>query len=276
MKRTETEAPSLSRRLLTIAGMVTEGSRLADIGTDHALIPVRLLMEGRIRYAYCCDIGRGPLLRAEQHIREWKVEDRAETRLSDGLAALTPGEADSVLIAGMGGLLIEKILRDCDSRRGEDGSTFLGTVREWILSPHSEWDAVRKYLCSSGRCITEERFLKEDGKFYVVIRAVPGDGELPYEAAAGAGLSPETAEHYGPLLCLHPEPVFTEYLETEKKKRQMIREKLERAEQLSGGSSDSRMSRFSELDHEEQMIEEALKVCTRTGSVRKGDEIHEG
>ena len=140
----KSEAPVLSRRLTAIKEYVTPGYVLADIGTDHALLPVRLLMEGKIPRAICCDIGRGPLERAREHLELYHVDHLAETRLSDGLSALEPGEADSVLIAGMGGELTVRILKDCDRRTDEAGRGFLGTVREWILSPHTEWDVVRR------------------------------------------------------------------------------------------------------------------------------------
>ena len=256
----KSEAPVLSRRLTAIKEYVTPGYVLADIGTDHALLPVRLLMEGKIPRAICCDIGRGPLERAREHLKLYHVDHLAETRLSDGLSALEPGEADSVLIAGMGGELTVRILKDCDRRTDEAGRGFLGTVREWILSPHTEWDVVRRYLRVSGRVITRERMLREDGKYYVVIRAVPGDGETPYREAEKRGLDRETAEYYGPLLCFEKDETLREYLLDAMEKNRLIRERLAGADREEGGSSTARERRSAELEREKERITTALHI----------------
>ena len=95
----------LSRRLRMNASFVTPGNRLADVGTDHGYIPIALRLEGVIPSALAMDINPGPLERAKEHIRQFDLETDIHTRLSDGVQALCPGEADSVLIAGMGGAL---------------------------------------------------------------------------------------------------------------------------------------------------------------------------
>ena len=100
----------LSRRLRMNASFVTPGNRLADVGTDHGYIPIALRLEGVIPSALAMDINPGPLERAKEHIRQFDLETDIHTRLSDGVQALCPGEADSVLIAGMGGALTIKIL----------------------------------------------------------------------------------------------------------------------------------------------------------------------
>ena len=256
----KSEAPVLSRRLTAIKEYVTPGYVLADIGTDHALLPVRLLMEGKIPRAICCDIGRGPLERAREHLELYHVDHLAETRLSDGLSALEPGEADSVLIAGMGGELTVRILKDCDRRTDEAGRGFLGTVREWILSPHTEWDVVRRYLRVSGRVITRERMLREDGKYYVVILAVPGDGEIPYREAEKRGLDREAAECYGPLLCFEKDEILREYLLDAMEKNRQIRKRLAGADREEGGSSTARERRSAELEREKERITTALHI----------------
>ena len=102
----------LSKRLLEVSGLVSYGSRLADVGTDHGYIPIWLTEQGAIRSAVAMDINRGPLLRAQENIRRHRLEEKIKTRLSDGVAELRPGEADSVVIAGMGGSLMVKILKE--------------------------------------------------------------------------------------------------------------------------------------------------------------------
>ena len=99
----------ISKRLKYVADFITPGLVLADIGTDHGFIPIYMVLDGKTPKAYAMDINEGPLERAKEHILEKKLEDKIETRLSDGLNKLSGGEAQSVLIAGMGGALIIKI-----------------------------------------------------------------------------------------------------------------------------------------------------------------------
>ena len=86
-----------------MASMVTTGGILADIGTDHAYVPIALVQRQKIKGAIAMDINEGPLARAQEHIRAARLEEYIQTRLSDGAEALLPNEADSILIAGMGG-----------------------------------------------------------------------------------------------------------------------------------------------------------------------------
>ena len=138
----------LSKRLSKNASFVTPGNRLADVGTDHGYIPIALVQEGKIPSALAMDVNPGPLERAKEHIQEFHLESYIHTRLSDGVQSLQPGEADSVLIAGMGGALTVKILRE--------GEEVLKTVKELILQPQSEIDKVRRYLEQAGYRITKE------------------------------------------------------------------------------------------------------------------------
>ena len=100
----------LDARLQMCADFVPPGAVLADIGTDHAYLPVWLCKSGKIPKAIAADIGQGPLQSAGESIARYQAQDRIETRLSDGLAAFSPGEADTIVIAGMGGELIARIL----------------------------------------------------------------------------------------------------------------------------------------------------------------------
>ena len=100
----------ISERLCTAASLVSEGNRLADVGTDHGYVPIYLLQQKRIPSAVAMDINRGPLERAKEHIRLYQLDEYIQTRLSDGVEALLPGEADTILIAGMGGGLVIHIM----------------------------------------------------------------------------------------------------------------------------------------------------------------------
>ena len=162
---------------------VTPGNRLADVGTDHGYIPIALCLEGVIPSALAMDVNPGPLERAKEHIQQFDLETDIHTRLSDGVQALCPGEADSVLIAGMGGALTVKIL--------EAGEKVLASVKELILQPQSEIDKVRSYLLTHGYVIVGEKMVYEDGKYYPAMRAV--HGEMP--------LWQEVELQYGKIIC---------------------------------------------------------------------------
>lgn len=132
----------ISRRLKAVAGLVSRDYRLADVGCDHGYIPIYLLQKGQIPGAIAMDVNQGPLLRAQEHIREWGLDNYIETRLSDGVKALQPNEVQSVVIAGMGGPLMEKILTE--------GREVLASVCELILQPQSEIGHFRHFLEENG------------------------------------------------------------------------------------------------------------------------------
>lgn len=128
----------LSKRLRAVADLVSPGLIIADVGTDHAYVPIQLVEEGRIPSAIAMDINEGPLLRAEKHIREHGLEHKIETRRSSGLKELKVQEAQSMIAAGMGGALIIQILSDCPE--------IVISLKECILQPQSEIGKVRKFL----------------------------------------------------------------------------------------------------------------------------------
>mgnify|MGYP003300055294 FL=1 len=193
----------LSNRLLAVASFVTDGNVLADVGTDHGYIPIYLLQEKRIPRAIAMDINAGPLQRAKEHIDMYGLKDYIETRLSDGVAALTPGEVDTVLVAGMGGGLVMHIL--------EEGKEVCRQTKELILQPQSELERVRAYLWSNGYVILGEDMVLEDEKFYPMMR-------VAYQNVVDA----ESAENllfcrYGKQLLEQKHAVLKEYLEREEK-----------------------------------------------------------
>ena len=194
----------LSRRLYTVASAVSAGNRLVDVGTDHGYVPIYLVSHGICPSAIAMDVNQGPLERAESHIRAEGLHTLIQTRLSDGMAKLEWEETDSVVIAGMGGDLIRRILL-----ARED---LLKKGLELVLQPQSEWFKVRHTLHEEGYRIIHEWFLKEDGKYYVVIKAVPGEETYPTE----------TEYAYGSLLEEECIPVYREYLEKEYRKREGI------------------------------------------------------
>lgn len=231
----------LSRRLRAAADLVSTGSVLADIGTDHGYIPIALVEEKKIPGAIAMDINKGPLARADEHIRQHGLEHQIETRLSDGLHAMKQGEAQSILIAGMGGLLIVRILTE--------GKEVLEGCRELILQPQSELRSVRSYLEQEHYRITEERLVLEEGKYYVILRAVAGeDGEQEENT-----LLHEQELRYGPLLLKEKHPLLKEYLEREAGLYRKVLESLE------GKETEAASARREEVQWELKLIEEAQK-----------------
>ncbi|BCN32239.1 tRNA (adenine(22)-N(1))-methyltransferase [Anaeromicropila herbilytica] len=153
----------LSKRLQAVADLVTVGNRVADIGCDHAYTSIYLMENHIASHIIAMDINKGPLERANENIEKTGFKDRIETRLSDGAAKLKEDEVDTILIAGMGGSLMVKILSDSES--------VVSMVNEFILQPQSEIFLVRKYLHEIGCDIQYETMFIDEGKYYVVIKA---------------------------------------------------------------------------------------------------------
>ena len=151
----------LSRRLKAIADMVTEGNRLVDVGCDHGYLPVYLMLNHKIPGAIATDVGKGPLARAQEHIAQYGMSKYIEARLCDGLQGVRTGEGDTLVIAGMGGPLMEKILTE--------GKAALPGFRELILQPQSDIPHFRHFLMEHGFCIIQEEMILEDGKYYPMI-----------------------------------------------------------------------------------------------------------
>lgn len=177
-----------------VAGMVKKGSLLADIGTDHGYIPLYLVQEGIIRSAIAMDINRGPLNRAKDNIAASQLGSLITCRLSNGLEKLGDDEADTIIIAGMGGDLIVSILTS--------GAHVLKSPKELILQPQSEIYKVRYYLHDIGYRIIEEQMVVDNNKYYTVIKA--GVGTEKYEK--------EYEYYYGAYLLNNKNRLLKEYL----------------------------------------------------------------
>lgn len=153
----------LEGRLALCASFVAENSRLADIGTDHAYLPIALILDGRITSAVACDIAQGPLLRAEENIRKYRLQDRIEARLSDGLKNVSRDEIDAVVIAGMGGELIERILLECPYAK--DGEL------SFVLQPMTRYETLVRWLFENGFTIEKQSAVTDGKKHYTVMLA---------------------------------------------------------------------------------------------------------
>ena len=163
----------LSKRMKAVASMVTQGYKLCDVGTDHGYVPISLVADGTIPEAIAVDINKGPLERANLHIRSCGLEDKITTRLSDGLSAVKEGEAESIIIAGMGGELVIHILTE--------GDAVCKKAKELILQPQSDIHKVRYYVRNAGYKIVDEDMVLEDGKYYPIMRVVNDTNNYAWE-----------------------------------------------------------------------------------------------
>lgn len=173
--------PELSARLQLLADWVTQGAALADVGTDHAYLPVWLTLEGRLRSAIACDLRPGPLGRGKDTARRFGVLERIEFRLCDGLAGVEAEEADTVVIAGMGGENIVSILAAAPWTA--DGSHTL------LLQPQSRAEELRAFLSANGYAISRECLVEDRGTIYPVLEVGAGSQSLsPGQIYSGAHL----------------------------------------------------------------------------------------
>lgn len=157
----------LTPRLRLLADWVPPGARLADVGTDHAYLPVWLRLHGRVVSAIACDLREGPLARAKETGRTYGAEG-IDYRLGNGLAVVSPEEADTVVIAGMGGENIAAILARAPWTA--DGKHTL------LLQPQSRAEALRAFLAANGYVIRREALAEDRGTIYPVMEA--GGGEM--------------------------------------------------------------------------------------------------
>lgn len=238
----------LSDRLEMVVSFVEPAKRAADVGTDHGYVPMELVRRGIAERALAMDVRTGPLFHAEENIRAAGLENKIETRLSDGLVKLSKGEADAVIIAGMGGELVIHIL--------ENGRHMWDSVKQWVLSPQSELHKVRRWLLENGFTIDAEGMVFEEGKYYTVLD-VRRKGENPADVCVEYH-DEDPAYVYGKYLVDTKNPVLKAYLEEEEEKLSSLCEKLSMAAEESEGAKRSleetvqKLRRNREVQHEMQ------------------------
>ena len=241
----------ISRRLGAIADLVTQGNRLVDVGCDHGYLPVYLKLEGRIPSAIATDVAEGPLSRAREHIEQYGLGSYIETRRCDGLADVGHGEGNTLVIAGMGGPLMERIL--------EDGRSIWDDFQEMILQPQSDIPHFRHFLLENGFHIIEEEMILEDGKFYPILK-------VKRDAKAESEKWSVQEEMFGKFLLERKHPVLEKFLERELRIHEEILEKLKEA------SGESAVNRKKEVEEERQLILAALDRYESKGTDRVAGE----
>ena len=184
----------ISKRLLCCTSMVQSGSRVADIGTDHGYLGIYLLQSGAARHVIACDLRKDPLENARRNAKLFGVDGEMELRLSDGLEKILPDEVDTVVMAGMGGDLIQKILSQCPWRKREG--------LQFILQPQSAGNVLRRWMCEDGFEIQREEPVQDGHFLYTVMDIRQGEP---------APLTPGT-EYASPALLASGSPLVGNYL----------------------------------------------------------------
>lgn len=239
----------LSNRLKAVASLVEAGSRVVDIGTDHAYIPIYLIQKNQAVSVIAVDCREGPLLRAAEHVKSWGLEEKIRLRLSDGFQKLSASEADTAVLSGMGGGLIIRILKAYPE--------VTLRLKSCILQPQSEIAKVRTFLLEEGFLFLQEDMVKEDGKYYPMMKVAPPKNENQEEGINDTDRKkPDWSEaelQYGKLLLEMRHPVLKEYLEKEFGIRKRI------LEQIRGQSGERIAERRKELNREIESIRKGLE-----------------
>jgi tRNA (adenine22-N1)-methyltransferase len=243
----------LSTRMETVARMVKEGNRVCDIGCDHAFVSIYLATKKIAPKVIASDVKTGPFDIARENIEKWKVSDVVDLRLGDGLEKILPGEVDTIIIAGMGGMLITDIL----SQKPE----VVNSATQLVLQPQSEIEHVRRFIFEKGWFIASEKQLLDAGKYYVVLDVAisrkTGEFDAEYQEYKNAyGKENPLREvffKYGFYLLTQREQVTVSYLEAAKRKNKDI------AESLKNRETESSAKRLTEINRELWCIDRAME-----------------
>ncbi len=187
----------LSPRLVAISEITPPCSCFADIGTDHAYLPVYLCQSGICKRAVASDIVKGPVEHAQSTVSKYNLNDRISVRMGNGLSSIKEGEADVICIAGMGGLVISEILKN--------GRKITDNAKAVILQPMTAVSDLRKFLYNNGFCITSEYLAEDNGKIYNILSVKAADNEV-LEAPSEGEL------FLGKHLIENKPPLFEKYL----------------------------------------------------------------
>ncbi|MDG4655505.1 tRNA (adenine(22)-N(1))-methyltransferase TrmK [Ectobacillus antri] len=229
----------LSKRLEAVAAELLTGSKMADIGSDHAYLPCYAVLRKIVKGAVAGEVVEGPYQSALAKVRECGLTDIISVRKGNGLAVIEPGEVDVITIAGMGGALIRDIL--------DNGKEKLVGVKRLILQPNIGAHNIRKWLVEHDWELIKEIILKEDGKIYEILVAERGDGNAPYTTFREHGML------LGPFLLQEKSDVFVEKWMHEKQNLSRIFHQLEQA-----ADTEENQKKKQEVLQKIALIEEVL------------------
>ena len=230
---------NISLRLSKIVDIIAECDTLADIGCDHGYVGISALNKGKACRVTAADVAKGPLAAARKNSIEEGASDRIDFVLSDGFKDIPDDERlECAVIAGMGGLLMKRILYEGNLERFK-------SLKQLILSPQSDLDAVRKYLVEElGMNIVREYVIKDEGKYYFIFDvSVGGHKHESYSEAEyvyGKHIADESVETYREFLG-HRKKILTDALSA-----------------VSGEESERKRQRSTELKKELALLEAAF------------------
>lgn len=246
----------LSKRLQTIANYITAGTTVADIGSDHALLPVYLVQSGISPTAIAGELNSGPFLAAQKQINGANLQHKIIARQGNGMEVVQPNEVECITIAGMGGVLITEILT-AGMKAGK-----LEGVKELVLQPNVGEDAVRKWLVQHQWMLVDESILEEDGKIYEVLHAKRSEDaaehnarlfngqsiDLPFDLSIKQGI----LFRMGPYLINKKEAVLLQKWHSELKKLEYIIKSLQQS------TLDSAKEKYTKAKQELEVMREVL------------------
>lgn len=225
----------LSKRLETVGRFVPEAVRLADIGSDHAYLPVALMLKGKIDFAIAGEVVKGPFESAKRQVMKNGLSERIEVRLANGLEAIEKDDQISAItIAGMGGSLIRDILES-----GRQNQRLSGEER-LILQPNIGEKTLRTWLKENNYQIIAEEIIEENKKIYEIIVAEKKEQPIDYS---------EKELMFGPFLLEEKNAAFSAKWQRELKQREVILEQLKNA---------SEQNRYETIQQEVEWIKEVL------------------
>ncbi|WP_297078886.1 tRNA (adenine(22)-N(1))-methyltransferase TrmK [uncultured Enterococcus sp.] len=208
----------LSKRLEQVGRFVPKDARLADIGSDHAYLPVALMLKGVLSYAIAGEVVKGPYQSAKRQVEKQHLQHVIDVRLADGLEAITLADKiDTITIAGMGGSLIRSILENGNQKKR------LAHRERLILQPNIGEKTLREWLVAHRYKIVDETILTENQKIYEIIVAEPSDTAVVY--------TPQDLL-FGPILRQQHTPTLVEKWSREAKQREYVLTQLQQAATL--------------------------------------------
>ncbi len=231
----------IPKRMLAISAITDKTGVIADIGCDHAYISIDLIEKEKADKVIASDLREGPLRSARANIEAAGLSDRIELRLCSGLSGFREGEADTILISGMGGMLIREIL--------ENGKKVVAGAKTLVLEPQSDLRVVRRYLRENGFIVVNEDMLKEGGKYYQIIKAARGSA-----VSKGDEIGVGAEDEFGPCLIAEKNPVLLEFL----KERKEHFERLLSDDKFLKSQENTKENRVEVIKSELCLVNEAL------------------
>jgi tRNA (adenine22-N1)-methyltransferase len=206
----------LSNRLKTISNLINNVKSIVDVGTDHGYIPIYLVGNNILDYAVASDINKGPVEKAKKNVKDYNLGNKISCRLGGGLTTVKPKEVDAAIIAGMGGNLIRDII--------EESKGVFKTLNYAVLQPVQNPEVLREYIYKSGYTIMDEVIVKDEEKYYEIIKVKYDNNKREVEP-----IYYEISE----ILLNKKEPLFKEYIEFKLNKYTRVYENLNEETELS-------------------------------------------